>query len=147
MSENNSNDNINEILNQLSDNASNKIILSDLITGIHKSLIYSQHNIRNTELNELKKYYDVNVENDENQYTSKTINLDGEDIKESSLTKQNSLTINDVNVNIKINIDKIIERNNKNEIVISKYNEKENGIPTILDFKLNSDINLINISN
>jgi hypothetical protein len=245
MTENHSNENINDILNQLSDNTEIDLTLSDLVTSVHKSVIYSQHNIRDTELNELKRHYDIvvnttdNTEGDSNndsgdtdygntgdgntgdgntgdgntgddntgdgntgddntgdgntgdgntgdgntgdgntgdgntgdgntgdgnigdgnigdgnigdgntgdaitQYTSKKIQFDDETFKEYSLTKQSSLTINEVNVNIKVNLDKIISRNNKQEVIISKYNENGDGISTVLDFKLNVDSNLI----
>lgn len=195
MTENHSNENINDILNQLSDNTEIDLTLSDLVTSVHKSVIYSQHNIRDTELNELKRHYDIvvnttdNTEGDSNndsgdtgdgntgdgnigdgnigdgnigddnngdgnngdgndgdaitQYTSKKIQFDDETFKEYTLTKQSSLTINEVNVNIKVNLDKIISRNNKQEVIISKYNENGDGISTVLDFKLNVDSNLI----
>lgn len=145
MSESPTNENINEILDQLADVTSTELTLSDLVTGVHKSLIYSQHNIRDTELEELKRHYDVVVNETTgiSEYTSKTISLDGTDINEHSLTTQHSLTINEVNVNMKVNLDKLIERSEKKEVVISKYDETGDGISTILDFKLNIDSNLV----
>ena len=139
MGENTTNENINEILDQLADVTSTELTLSDLVTGVHKSLIYSQHNIRDTELEELKRHYDVvvNETSGNNEYTSKTISLDGTDVNEHSLTNQHSLTINEVNVNMKVNLNKLIERNQKKEVVVSKYDETGDGISTILDFKLN----------
>ena len=47
---------------------------------------------------------------------------------------------------MKVNLGDIIERNNKKEVLISKYNEAESGISTELDIKLNLDTNLINPS-
>lgn len=138
-------DNINEILNQLGEAESNDLTLSDLMSVVHKSLIYSQHNIRFTELEELKNQYQVDIDESTgvNTLTEKNININGTDLNEASLTKQNSLTINTANVKMKVNLGEIIERNNKKEVVISKYNESEPGISTELDVTLNLDTNLI----
>lgn len=138
-------DNINEILNQLGEAESNDLTLSDLMSVVHKSLIYSQHNIRFTELEELKNQYQVDVDESTgvNTLTEKNININGTDLNEASLTKQNSLTINTANVKMKVNLCEIIERDNKKEVVISKYNESEPGISTELDVTLNLDTNLI----
>lgn len=138
-------DNINEILNQLGEAESNDLTLSDLMSVVHKSLIYSQHNIRYTELEELKNQYQVDIDESTgvNTLTEKNININGTDLNEASLTKQNSLTINTANVKMKVNLGEIIERNNKKEVVISKYNESEPGISTELDVTLNLDTNLI----
>jgi len=138
-------DNINEILNQLGEAESNDLTLSDLMSVVHKSLIYSQHNIRFTELEELKNQYQVDIDESTgvNTLTEKNININGTDLNEASLTKQNSLTINTANVKMKVNLGEIIERDNKKEVVISKYNESEPGISTELDVTLNLDTNLI----
>ena len=120
-----------------------ELTLSDLVSVVHKSLIYSQHNIRFTELEELKKHYDVVVTNEISTYTHKNINLDGVDVNENTLTKQHSLTINDANIKIKVNLDKIIDRDEKKEVVISKYNESGTGISTELDINLNLDSNIV----
>ena len=141
-------DNINEILNQLGEAESNDLILSDLISVVHKSLIYSQHNIRFTELEELKNQYNVTVDESTGDTTlaETTININGTDVNQAELTKQNSLTINETNIHMKVNLGDIIERNNKKEVLISKYNEAESGISTELDIKLNLDTNLISPS-
>ena len=136
------NENINILLNQLNNSESTELTLSDLVTTVHKSLIYSQHNIRDTELEELKRHYEVEVTESGTSYTSKKLNLDDTDKNEGSLTKQNSLTINEVNMKMKVNLDKVINRNDKQEVVISKYNEEGVGISTELDIKLNLDENL-----
>ena len=141
-------DNINEILNQLGEAESNDLTLSDLISVVHKSLIYSQHNIRFTELEELKNQYNVTIDESTGDTTlaETTININGTDVNQAELTKQNSLTINETNIHMKVNLGDIIERNNKKEVLISKYNEAESGISTELDIKLNLDTNLINPS-
>ena len=141
-------DNINEILNQLGEAESNDLTLSDLISVVHKSLIYSQHNIRFTEIEELKNQYNVTVDESTGDTTlaKNTININGTDVNQAELTKQNSLTINETNIHMKVNLGDIIERNNKKEVLISKYNEAESGISTELDIKLNLDTNLINPS-
>lgn len=141
-------DNINEILNQLGEAESNDLTLSDLISVVHKSLIYSQHNIRFTELEELKNQYNVTVDESTGDTTlaETTININGSGVNQAELTKQNSLTINETNIHMKVNLGDIIERNNKKEVLISKYNEAESGISTELDIKLNLDTNLINPS-
>ena len=138
-------DNINEILNQLGEAESNDLTLSDLISVVHKSLIYSQHNIRSTELEELKNQYNVTIDESTGDTTlaETTININGTDLNQAELTKQNSLTINETNIHMKVNLGDIIERNNKKEVLISKYNEAESGISTELDIKLNLDTNLI----
>ena len=100
------NENINILLNQLNNSESTELTLSDLVTTVHKSLIYSQHNIRDTELEELKRHYEVEVTESGTSYTSKKLNLDDTDKNEGSLTKQNSLTINEVNMKMKVNLDK-----------------------------------------
>tara|TARA_B100001248_G_C27397306_1_gene466546 strand:+ start:1339 stop:1770 length:432 start_codon:yes stop_codon:yes gene_type:complete len=141
-------DNINEILNQLGEAESNDLTLSDLISVVHKSLIYSQHNIRFTELEELKNQYNVTIDESTGDTTlaETTININGTDVNQAELTKQNSLTINETNIHMKVNLGDIIERNNKKEVLISKYNEAESGISTELDIKLNLDTNLISPS-
>ena len=138
-------DNINEILNQLGEAESNDLTLSDLISVVHKSLIYSQHNIRFTELEELKNQYNVTVDEStgDTSLAENTININGTDVNEAELTKQNSLTINETNIHMKVNLGDIIERDNKKEVLISKYSEAESGISTELDIKLNLDTNLI----
>jgi len=137
------NQNINQLLTQLIVDEDVELTLSDLVSVVHKSLIYSQHNIRFTELEELKKHYDVVVTNEISTYTHKNISLDGVDVNENTLTKQHSLTINDANIKIKVNLDKIIDRNEKKEVVISKYNESGTGISTELDINLNLDSNIV----
>ena len=137
------NQNINQLLTQLTVDEDVELTLSDLVSVVHKSLIYSQHNIRFTELEELKKHYDVVVTNEISTYTHKNISLDGVDVNENTLTKQHSLTINDANIKIKVNLDKIIDRNEKKEVVISKYNESGTGISTELDINLNLDSNIV----
>ena len=141
-------DNINEILNQLGEAESNDLTLSDLISVVHKSLIYSQHNIRFTELEELKNQYNVTIDESTGDTTlaETTININGTDVNQAELTKQNSLTINETNIHMRVNLGDIIERNNKKEVLISKYNEAESGISTELDIKLNLDTNLISPS-
>ena len=141
-------DNINEILNQLGEAESNDLTLKDLISVVHKSLIYSQHNIRFTELEELKNQYNVTIDESTGDTTlaETTININGTDVNQAELTKQNSLTINETNIHMKVNLGDIIERNNKKEVLISKYNEAESGISTELDIKLNLDTNLISPS-
>lgn len=138
-------DNINEILTQLGEADSTDLTLSDLMSVVHKSLIYSQHNIRFTELEELKNQYDVVVDESTEAVTltNKIITIDGTDVNEADLTKQNSLTINTANVKMKVNLGNIIERDNKKEVLITKYNESEPGISTELDVTLNVDTNLI----
>ena len=138
-------DNINEILTQLGEADSTDLTLSDLMSVVHKSLIYSQHNIRFTELEELKNQYDVVVDESTEavNWEPKTISINGTDVDQADLTKQNSLTINTANVKMKVNLGNIIERNNKKEVLITKYNESEPGISTELDVTLNVDTNLI----
>lgn len=142
-------DNINEFLTQLGEAESTDLTLSDLMSVVHKSLIYSQHNIRFTELKELKNQYNVTVDEitGVETLTTKTINIDDGmgvvNVIQSELTKQNSLTINTARVKMKVNLGNIIDRNNKKEVLISKYNESEPGISTEFDVTLNTDINLI----
>jgi len=136
------NQNINELLNQLTVDEDVELTLSDLVSVIHKSLIYSQHNIRFTELEELKKHYDVVITDEISTYIHKNISLDGIDFNENTLTKQHSLTINTANIKMKVNLDKIIDRNEKKEVVISKYNDSGSGISTELDINLNLDSNI-----
>ena len=108
-------DNINEILTQLGEAESTDITLSDLMSVVHKSLIYSQHNIRFTELEELKNQYDVEVDETTEAVTltHKTINIDGLPVNETDITKQNSLSINTATVKMKVNLGNIIDRDNK----------------------------------
>tara|TARA_B100000683_G_C12269890_1_gene465295 strand:+ start:267 stop:698 length:432 start_codon:yes stop_codon:yes gene_type:complete len=137
-------ENINQILQQLGDSPNNELTLSDLVSVIHKSLVYSQHRIRDIELEELKRQYNVNV--DESTETillsNNNISINDNSHAQSELTKQNSLTINTTNIKMKVNLGNIIERDNKKEVLISKYNESEPGISTELDILLQNDTNL-----
>ena len=137
-------ENINQILQQLGDSPNNELTLSDLVSVIHKSLVYSQHSVRDIELEELKRQYNVNV--DESTETillsNNNISINDNSHPQSELTKQNSLTINTTNIKMKVNLGNIIERDNKKEVLISKYNESEPGISTELDILLQNDTNL-----
>ena len=120
--------------------------LSDLVYSIHRSLLYSQHKIRIDELNELKK----NLTADAiipNQYTSNKLTLNDDpntpvDYKIRELVKQNSLTIGDTNVKLKVNLGNIIKKDDITDVLVSKYDETAPGISTELDIKLNTETNL-----
>ena len=144
---------VSEILNQLGNsnpyNDSNQttneiqpVTLSDVISTVHKSFVYSQHDIKNTELESFKDDYNISFSMNGEMLSSKMLTIDGETKPQSSLIKQNSLSIGEVDVSIKMNLCDIIERNNKKEITVSKYNENENGFPTDFKIKLAIDNNL-----
>lgn len=144
---------VSEILNQLGDgnpyNDSEQITteiqpvtLSDVISTVHKSFVYSQHDIKNTELESFKDDYNISFSMNGEILSSKMLTIDGETTPQSSLIKQNSLSIQEVDVSLKMNLGDIIERNNRKEITVSKYNENENGFPTDFKIKLIIDNNL-----
>lgn len=144
---------VSEILNQLGNsnpyNDSNQttnemqpVTLSDVISTVHKSFVYSQHDIKNTELESFKDDYNISFSMNGEMLSSKMLTIDGETKPQSSLIKQNSLSIGEVDISIKMNLCDIIERNNKKEITVSKYNENENGFPTDFKIKLAIDNNL-----
>ena len=126
--------------------------LSDLVYSIHRSLLYSQHKIRIDELNELKRNLTVDEDEDDtiipNQYTSNKLkinddpNNDPVEYKIRELVKQNSLTIGDTNVKLKVNLGNIIKKDDITDVLVSKYDETAPGISTELDIKLNTETNL-----
>ena len=157
---------ISEILNQLGDNnpyndnndnddkpleepleesLDKPTTLSDIISTIHQSFVYSQHDIQNTELESYKNDYNISFNMNNEMLSSKMLTIDGESIPQKSLTTQKSLSINDVNISLKINLCDIIEKNNRKEITVSKYNEKGDGFPTDFKFKFKIDDNLKDI--
>ena len=152
------NSEINNILSQLNNNNNNinddssTLTLSKLIKNIHKSLINSQHSVRNLELDELKSKLLINqTDNNENNQTTndetnQTINnelnqtsinnnnneniystikfiIDDNTYNLNELTKQNSLNISNATAKIKFNINEIVKNVENEEIIISKYNE------------------------
>ena len=125
--------------------------LSDLVYSIHRSLLYSQHKIRIDELNELKKNLTADKDSNDaiipNQYTSNKLTLNDEpntpvEYKIRELIKQNSLTIGDTNVKLKVNLGNIIKKDDITDVLVSKYDETAPGISTELDIKLNTQTNL-----
>jgi len=146
---------ISEILNQLGNDNSNpynenidnepentQVTLSDIISTVHKSFVNSQHNIKNTELESFKKDYNVSVNMNSETLSSKMLTIDGESIPQHSLTKQNSLSIGEVDISLKMNLCDIIQKNNNKEITVSKYDENGEGFPTDFKIKLSLDNNL-----
>lgn len=146
---------INDILIGLNPQETNEEILheyplSDLVYSIHRSLLYSQHKIRIDELNELKR--NLTADEDDtiipNQYISNKLTLNDDpnndpvDYKIRELIKQNSLTIGDTNVKIKVNLGNIIKKDDITDVLVSKYDETAPGISTELDIKLNTETNL-----
>ena len=120
--------------------------LSDLVYSIHRSLLHSQHKIRIDELNELKKNLTADA-NISNQYTSNKLTLNDDpntpvEYKIRELVKQNSLTIGDTNVKLKVNLGNIIKKDDITDVLVSKYDETAPGISTELDIKLNAETNL-----
>lgn len=162
------NSEINNILSQLNNNSNNNynssiLTLSKLIKNIHKSLINSQHSVRNLELDELKSKLLLNqTDNDEtnqttNDETNQTSNdndnneniystikfiIDDNTYNLNELTKQNSLNISNATAKIKFNINEIVKNVENEEIIISKYNEEQEGISTELEINFNNDSNL-----
>lgn len=140
------NSEINNILSQLNNNPDNEeedssiLTLSKLIKNIHKSLINSQHSVRNIELDELKTK--LSLLND-NEYNTIKFKIDDTEYNLNELTTQNSLNISTASAKIKVNINKIMEISENEEIIISKYNEAEDGISTELEVNFNNDINLL----
>ena len=115
--------NINTILQSLNPLETTEEILheyplSDLVYSIHRSLLYSQHKIRNDELNEFKRNLTADVDVVEpivpNKYISSTLTLNDSDNPEiykiRELIKQNSLTIGETNVKLKVNLGNIIKK-------------------------------------
>ena len=144
---------ISEILNQLGDqnpyndtNENNEkeepLTLSNIISTIHKSFVYSQHDIINTELESFKKDYNVSFNMNSEMLSSKMLTIDGETIPQNILTKQKSLSIGEVDISLKMNICDIIQLNNRKEITVSKYNENGEGFPTDFKIKLEIDKNI-----
>ena len=149
---------ISEILNQLGDgnpyndlndvnditenNEEQPLTLSEIISTVHKSFVYSQHDIANTELESFKKDYNVSFNMNSETLSSKMLTIDGESIPQHSLTKQNSLSIGEVDISLKMNLCDIIKKNNNKEITVSKYDENGEGFPTDFKIKLSLDNNL-----
>ena len=149
---------ISEILNQLGDgnpyndvndvnditenNEEQPLTLSEIISTVHKSFVYSQHDIANTELESFKKDYNVSFNMNSETLSSKMLTIDGETKPQHSLTKQKSLSIGEVDISLKMNLCDIIQKNNRTEIVVSKYNENGDGFPTDFKIKLAIDENI-----
>ncbi len=135
---------VSEILNQLGDgnpyndltenNEEQPLTLSDIISTVHKSFVYSQHDIKNTEIESFKKDYNVSFNMNSETLSSKMLTIDGETKPQNSLIKQKSLSIGEVDISLKMNLCNIIQKNNRKEITVSKYNESGDGFPT--DFKI-----------
>ena len=68
--------------------------------------------------------------------------IDGETKPQHSLTKQKSISIGEVDISLKMNLCDIIQKNNRKEITVSKYNENGDGFPTDFKIKLAIDQNI-----
>ena len=76
--------------------------------------------------------------------SSKFLQASSEISKHKMSVKQLSLmpSIGEVDISLKINLCDIIQKNNRNEITVSKYNENGDGFPTDFKIKLAIDENI-----